>query len=113
MTGALRTLVVRVARLALPEMHLFGMTINPDTGVMVRGGRGMLDELATDSGSELREELMLDEPVLRSFARRFALLGYATNTEFDLLWADMGRWLFIFTLFFSFSFGCIFFFPSF
>lgn len=87
-----RRVVITVARLALPQLGLFGLIVNPDTGAVLRDGRSILQELMGPPG-ELREELLLDEPVLRSVLHRLKLLGYAENTEFDRLWTDMQRLL--------------------
>jgi hypothetical protein len=84
-----------VARLALPRLFLFGLIVNPDTGAVLRDGRGMLEELSGPpfASAPLREELILDEPVLKSVVHRLKLLGYADNTEFDVMWSDMQKLL--------------------
>lgn len=87
-----RRVVVTIARLALPQLSLFGLIVNPDTGAVLRDGRGMLEELKGPPG-ELHEELLLDEPVLRSRVHRLKLLGYADNGQFDQLWSDMQQLL--------------------
>ena len=87
-----RRIIITIARLSLPQLGLFGLIVNPDTGAVLRDGRGMLQELMGSPG-ELHEELLLDEPVLRSVLHRLKLLGYANNAEFDQLWSDMQRLL--------------------
>lgn len=51
------------------------MVVNPDTGAVPSYADAMLNEVLGKGSAPIRQEALLDEPVLRAFAKRVQSLG--------------------------------------
>lgn len=72
----MKKLVRRSVVSALDIMFVrYGMVVNPDTGAVPSYADSMLKELLGPSSGPIRQEALLDEPVLRAFCKRNRVLG--------------------------------------
>jgi len=81
-----RRMVRAVLRLRVELVHAYGFVVNPDTGAVPSYADSMLAELLRPGAGALKQESLLDEPVLRAFTKRIRSIGYRTQKDMRNLW---------------------------